>query len=91
MRGRFDWAFCTPVDSEASPGWALYVAGRFGGATPTTLLAPWETNELRDDVKFAELVAKILGALRQVRAVPRTANGLPPVLLARRDELALRD
>lgn len=66
MRGRFDWAFCTPVDDEASPGWALYVAGRFGGAAPTTLLAPWETNELRDDVKFAELVADILGALRQV-------------------------
>jgi adenylate cyclase len=67
MRGRFDWAFCTPVGNEACPGWALYVAGRFAGAEPSTLLAPWESNELRDDVKFAELVADILGALRQVQ------------------------
>jgi adenylate cyclase len=66
MRGRFDWAFCTPLAEEAADRWALYVAGRFGGTEPSTLLAPWETNELRDDVKFAELVADILAALRQV-------------------------
>ena len=67
MHGGFDWAFCTPLGVEACPHWALYVAGRFGGAEPSTLLAPWESNELRDDVKFAELVAEILGALRQVQ------------------------
>lgn len=69
MRGRFDWAFCTPIAGDACSGWALYVAGRFGGAEPSTLLAPWESNELRDDVKFAELVADILGALRQVQVL----------------------
>ena len=37
--------------------------------TRSTLLAPWESNELRDDVKFAELVADILGALRQVQVL----------------------
>ena len=31
LRGGFDWAFCTPIDSEACPGWGLYVAGRFAG------------------------------------------------------------
>jgi adenylate cyclase len=67
LREGFDWAFCTPVVGEGCPGWALYVAGRFGGADAKTLLAPWESNELRDDVKFAELVADILGALRQVQ------------------------
>jgi adenylate cyclase len=67
MRGQFDWAFCTPLGEEAVRGWAIYVAGRFAGAAPTTLLAPWESNELRDDVKFAELVADILGALREVQ------------------------
>jgi adenylate cyclase len=69
MRGRFDWAFCTPVAAEACPGWGIYVAGRFHGAEPSTLLAPWESNELRDDVKFAELVADILGALRQAQVL----------------------
>jgi len=66
LQGKFDWAFCTPIHCEACPGWALYVAGRFNGAAATTLLAPWESNELRDDVKFAELVADIFGSLRQV-------------------------
>lgn len=69
LRGTFDWAFCTPVPGEACAGWGIYVAGRFGGADAATLLAPWESNELRDDVKFAELVADILGALRQVQVL----------------------
>jgi adenylate cyclase len=69
LSGGFDWAFCTPVPGEAGPGWGIYVAGRFGGADAKTLLAPWESNELRDDVKFAELVAQILGALRQVHVL----------------------
>ena len=67
LQGGFDWAFCTPVPGEACTGWGLYVTGRFNGGEPSTLLAPWESNELRDDVKFAELVADILGALRQVQ------------------------
>ncbi len=85
LQGRFDWAFCTPVvgadpghdaDHPGLPhppsedhGWGLYVAGRFNGAAPATLLAPWESNELRDDVKFAELVGNILGSLRQVQVL----------------------
>jgi len=67
MRGGFDWAFCTPVHCEGCPGWGIYVAGKFEGVDARTLLAPWDSNELRDDVKFAELVADILGALRQVQ------------------------
>jgi adenylate cyclase len=67
LSGHFDWAFCVPVRGDACAGWGLYVAGSFGGAAPDTLLAPWERNELRDDVKFAELVANVLGALRQVQ------------------------
>ncbi|MFO0825936.1 MAG: adenylate/guanylate cyclase domain-containing protein [Gemmataceae bacterium] len=67
LRGGFDWAFCTPVHCDGCPGWGIYVAGKFAGADARTLLAPWDSNELRDDVKFAELVADILGALRQVQ------------------------
>src|SRR5690606_13288643 len=29
MTENLDWAFCTPIASEACPGWALYVAGKF--------------------------------------------------------------
>lgn len=67
LQEQFDWAFCTPVPGEACSGWGLYVTGRFHGAAASTLLAPWETHELRDDVKFTELVADILGSLRQVQ------------------------
>ena len=69
LEGQFDWAVCVPVVCDACSGWALYVAGRFQGDVPATLLAPWETNELRDDAKFTELVADILGSLRQVQVL----------------------
>ncbi|MCI0701243.1 MAG: adenylate/guanylate cyclase domain-containing protein [Planctomycetia bacterium] len=69
LQGRFDWAFCTPVHCDACHNWGLYVAGGFAGAAPATLRAPVESNELRDDVKFTELVADILGSLRQVQVL----------------------
>jgi adenylate cyclase len=69
LQGRFDWAFCTPVIGEGCRGWGLYVAGRFAGDPTATVLAPLPANELRDDVKFTELVAEIVGSLRQVQVL----------------------
>jgi adenylate cyclase len=66
LRGNFDWAFCTPIPGDACKGRGVYVAGRFSGDTAATLLAPWEKNDLGDDLKFAELVAAVVGALWQV-------------------------
>jgi adenylate cyclase len=62
----FDWAFCTPVPGKACEGWGLYVAGRFNveRSGPTHSSDP---NDLREDVKFTELVAAMLGSLRQMR------------------------
>jgi adenylate cyclase len=65
----FDWAFCTPVRGESCAGWGLYVTGRFhqaGGAA-----APPDPTDLRTDLKFTELVAALLGSLRQVRLLQR--------------------
>ncbi|MEN6458146.1 MAG: adenylate/guanylate cyclase domain-containing protein [Thermoguttaceae bacterium] len=66
----YDWAFCTPVTGKACRGWALYVAGRFNvehpGRTPST-----EPSDLREDVKFTELVSGMLGSLRQMRLLER--------------------
>jgi len=66
----FDWAFCTPVRGEACRGWGLYVAGRFNAESdgPPALV---EIADLREDVKFAELVAAMLAALRQMRLLER--------------------
>lgn len=72
-----DWAFCTPVTSQACPGWAIYVAGAF--TTSTLLQLDTGTNEselLQDDLKFTELTATTLGALREVRALQRRQDSL---------------
>lgn len=62
----FDWAFATPLPGKACQGWALYVAGRFNieqaGITRSS-----DPNDLREDVKFTELVSAMLGSLRQMR------------------------
>jgi adenylate cyclase len=64
-----DWAFCTPVEGEASGNWGIYVTGRFVGDLKSTLMGPLEMNDLGDDLKFTELVASILGSLLQVQSL----------------------
>jgi len=69
LQGNFDWAFCTPLRGDVSKRMAIYVAGRLAESEPSAILAPWRTNDLSEDVKFVELVADILGALRQTQAL----------------------
>lgn len=79
----FNWAFCTPVPGPACAGWGLYVAGRMVG--------DWKAQyqdgaaDLREEVKFAEIVAATLGALRQVRQLERKhaalSQFLPPAVM----------
>jgi adenylate cyclase len=72
-----DWAFCTPVDSDACPGWAIYVAGNFSGPMVSSAqTGTGEAEALQDDLKFTELTATTLGALRQVRALQRRQDSL---------------
>jgi adenylate cyclase len=71
VQGDFDWAFCTPVRGESCPGWGLYAAGRFTADLAASVAGPLTESELADDLKFAELTADILGALRQVRKLQR--------------------
>ena len=70
MTGGIDWSYCTPVVGEDAEGWAIYVFGRFGldglGGPPSV-----SSPDLLADLKFTELVASILGALRQVRRLQR--------------------
>jgi adenylate cyclase len=66
-----DWAFCTPVPGEACAGWGLYVAGSFDptrAVGPTPDLGP---SDLKSDLRFAELVAELIGSLLQVRRLER--------------------
>jgi adenylate cyclase len=65
-----DWAFCTPVPGEACRGWGLYLAGSFG-EQPGGVGRPSSGADLKGDLRFAELVAELIGALRQVRMLER--------------------
>ncbi len=68
-----DWAICAPLPDDPAPGWALFVTGRLEG-TDALKAAQQNTSRndlLKSDLKFAEIVADIFGALRQVRDLQR--------------------
>lgn len=71
----YDWAFCTPVGENKGDGWAVYVAGRLphrrGGPTGSS-----NPTDMRDDLKFTELVASILSSLRQLHSLQRKQASL---------------
>lgn len=84
-RSPFDWAFCVPVGTPATNGWAIYVTGYFGEAGPTLTYDEWQEKGLRDDLKFTVIAAGILNALHELRALQRRQTSLgqffsPPVL-----------
>ena len=87
----FDWAFCTPVLGKPCPGWGLYVAGRFN-VEGSGVGTPSDPTDLREDVKFTELVAATLSSLRQMRLLEHRHASLSqffsPVVL---DTLAVED
>ncbi len=70
-----DWAFCTPASGDACRGWGLYLSGRFAGESPLTP-APSDSADLRDDMKFTEIVATTLTSLRELRDLGRRHAGL---------------
>jgi adenylate cyclase len=71
-----DWAFCTPVLAESVDDWAMYVAGQFPTVPVFGSQPSISAEQLQDDIKFAELAATTLGALRQVRALQRRQDSL---------------
>ncbi|MCA9195150.1 MAG: adenylate/guanylate cyclase domain-containing protein [Planctomycetales bacterium] len=87
-----DWAFCTPVLSAACPGWGIYVAGNFAANLFVSPADRDQSDDLQDDLKFTELAATTIGALRQVHRLQRQQDGLrnffAPVVL---NALSMRD
>lgn len=69
LLGNFDWAFCTPLQGEACKELGIYVAGRLKERSPDTILTTAQNNDLSEDVKFAELIATSVSALREMRAL----------------------
>ena len=66
-----DWAFCTPVNSPACPGWAIYVEGNFEHQSSLSS-ETFHPQALRDEMKFTELIASSLGNSRHLENLKRT-------------------
>jgi adenylate cyclase len=85
----FDWAFCTPVFERPDRGWGLYVAGSLDGLEAVD--ARNRSVLLHGDVKFTELVAQIINAVKRLGDLERQQAGLrqffaPAVLSALADD-----
>ncbi len=68
-----DWAFCTPIAGPACRGWAFYAAGRFD---PQDTDGQRAIADLRDDLKFTEVLGATLSSLRQAQLLERSQAGL---------------
>ncbi|HCS54431.1 adenylate/guanylate cyclase domain-containing protein [Rubinisphaera sp.] len=72
MSDGLNWAFCSPIGGESSRGWCLYVAGQ-GTETRKTFITE---KDLTGDLRFTELVAQFIGAIRQVRLLQQQRSQL---------------
>ena len=93
-----DWAFCVPIVGQGSDGWAIYVAGTLDQLSESDAgdsNTPTEntTVALHEEMKFAELTASTIAALRQSRFLQQRQDLLrpffPPVI--RRSIMQLGD
>ncbi len=85
-QGNVDWAFCTPLPGEEPLKWVLYIAGRFNVEVPG-VAGSSDPTDLREDMKFTELVASAIQSLRQMRLLQRRqatlSQFLSPIVLER--------
>ncbi|MBX3443496.1 MAG: adenylate/guanylate cyclase domain-containing protein [Planctomyces sp.] len=82
----FDWAFCTPIEGR-SPRWGLYVAGKLDATQSILETMRPDGLHLQADVKFAELVADVIGSVDRVNRLESNLSVLrqflsPPVVSA---------
>ncbi|QDV40454.1 Adenylate cyclase 1 [Stieleria neptunia] len=67
-----DWAYCVPLRTEACHGWVIYITGKLPDTETTGSGKPLDVSEqLHDDVKFAELVGTTMASLQQSRQLQR--------------------
>ncbi|MDV6032914.1 MAG: adenylate/guanylate cyclase domain-containing protein [Phycisphaera sp. RhM] len=67
-----DWAYCVPLRTEACRGWVIYITGKLPDTGMAGSGKPMDVSEqLHDDVKFAELVGTTMASLQQSRQLQR--------------------
>ncbi len=77
-----DWAFCVPIPGDSSEGWAIYVAGSQDCLSDSNDLLssgpPSTTMMVQEELKFAELTATTISAVRQSRYLQQRQEMLRP-------------
>ncbi len=76
---KMNWAICTPLPDEPTPGWGLYIAGGLDRNLSTADSVARDL-ELKGDLKFTQLTADLFGALRQVRHLQHRTSVLSTFL-----------
>lgn len=72
VSGSLDWAFCTPIGSESHQGWCIYVSGkRADGNNGSMFLSE---DDLKGDLRFAQLLAEFVASIREVKRLQRQHN-----------------
>lgn len=87
----FDWAFCTPLPEPCKDQWGLYLAGRLDQQVFAGGQRVADDLQLQADVKFTEIVAEIIAAVRRANELERRQAGYrqffaPPILAALGDD-----
>lgn len=73
MTGDLDWAVCTPIPTHSSEKWCLYVSGR---RAVTGLEDIRQSDDLMAELQLTELIAKFIGAVRQVRSLEQQQSAM---------------
>lgn len=71
-----DWALCTPLSGGACRDWAIYATGKLNGDLTEPATPSADAGDLKEDVKFAELVGGTLSSLRALRQLERSQASL---------------
>ena len=72
VSGSLDWAFCMPFRGDACRGWCLYVSGQKDSIPGSSI----GEDQLKGDLRFAELISEFIGSIRQVRLLSKQQAGL---------------
>lgn len=85
--GEFNWSYCTPIRDVPDESRGLYVAGRSQASTSHD-----DRVLLQADVKYTELIAEMVAAIRRVNKLERQRAAFqqffaPPLLAALGDDL----
>ncbi len=67
VSGTLDWAFCMPFRGETSRGWCLYVSGQKDSIPGSSI----GEDQLKGDLRFAELISEFIGSIRHVRLLSK--------------------